>query len=171
MDLTVELASLYMLLWDEKFRFKCDKLGIDLDLYTRYVDDSLQITGEIEKGWKYCSNRKKMVNDGIGPFDDLPDDQRTFKILESIANDIDDSIVMVMDVPSLHDNGRLPVLDIEVWMDDKSKCIYSFFSKPIANPFIILYDSAVPISIKRTTILQEGIRRYKILLVWLIKMR
>ena len=67
---------------------------------------------------------------------------------------------MEIDVPSLHDNCRLPVLDLEVWIDDQNRCLYSFYSKDISTPYTILFNSAVPVSTKRTTMLQEGIRRW-----------
>ena len=39
LDLTVELASIYMTLWDERFMKKCKNMDLKIDLYTRYVDD------------------------------------------------------------------------------------------------------------------------------------
>ena len=107
MDLTVELASIYMSIWDEKFRLRLLKLGLDLDLYKRYVDDSLQIGGAIDIGWEYCRTKKKLVYKEEAEYDSLPPDQRTFNIMRDIANEIDDSIQMEVDVPSLHNNGRL----------------------------------------------------------------
>ena len=61
MDLTVELASIYMSIWDEKFKLRLLKLSLDLDLYKRYVDDSLQLGGAIDLGWEYCKTDKKLV--------------------------------------------------------------------------------------------------------------
>ena len=33
-----------------------------------------------------------------------------------------------------------------------------FYVKPISNPYMILYESAVPVVNKRTTMLKEGVR-------------
>ena len=150
MDLTVELASCYMLLWDEKLKKICKKLGINLDLFKRYVDDSIQITGGLTTGWEYCNTSKQLIHKENGMYDNLPMDQRTFAISRDIAYGIDPCIVMEYDVPSLHENGRLPVLDLELWIDDTNKCLYSFYTKKISTPYTILYNSAVPVETKRT---------------------
>ena len=39
LDVSVEIASLYMTLWDRKFLSKCKKAGINIHLYKGYVDD------------------------------------------------------------------------------------------------------------------------------------
>ena len=98
MDLTVELASIYMLLWDEKFKKKCSKLGLQLDLFKRYVDDSLQVAGGIVTGWEYCKDSDRLVYKTVGVYDELPVDQRTFSILRDIANEVDPCIKMELDV-------------------------------------------------------------------------
>ena len=81
------------------------------------MDDSLQISGGIDVGWEYCENRNVLIHKNVGKYDEIPLDQWTFPILRDVANSIDPSIVMEFDVPSLHENGRLPVLDFEVWIE------------------------------------------------------
>ena len=91
----------------------------------------------------------------------LPPDQRTFQILKDISNSIDRNIQMEFDVPSLHSSNRVPVLDLEVWVDVENKIQHSFYSKPISSPYTILYRSAVPAQVKRNSLLQEGLRRIR----------
>ena len=93
-------------------------MGLSLDVFKRYVDDSVQACGGIGLGWFYSKGRGKTVysREG-GRLDELPLDQRTFEVLKDIANEIDPSIQMEYDIPSLHHNGKLPVLDLEVWME------------------------------------------------------
>ena len=129
-------------------------------MFKRYVDDSLQITGGIVTGWEYCKDSDRLIYKAVGRYDELPVDQRKFSILKDIANELDPCIKMEMDVPSLHNNCRLPVLDLEVWINNENRCLYSFYSKDISTPYTILFNSAVPVSTKRTTLLQKGIRRW-----------
>ena len=46
-------------------------------------------------------------------------DQRLLSILESIANMIDRDIMMTSDCPSNNSNGRMPLLDTQVWIEKK----------------------------------------------------
>ena len=49
-----------MSLWDEEFIRLCRHLGIQVDLYRRYVDDILMVIGEINPGW-YINTKKKIL--------------------------------------------------------------------------------------------------------------
>ena len=44
----------------------------------------------------------------------LEADERTFRLLRDIGNSIFKFIQFTIDVPSLNENGRLPVLDLNV---------------------------------------------------------
>ena len=48
--MSVEVASLYMSLWDKQFRDKLKKLGIKVEVYTQYVDDILIVVRAINQG-------------------------------------------------------------------------------------------------------------------------
>ena len=51
LDLTVEIASLYMSMWEYEYLEKCRSLGIHLDIYGRYVDDIFIVCDAINPGW------------------------------------------------------------------------------------------------------------------------
>ena len=67
---------------------------------------------------------------------------------------------MVSDVASDHENGRLPVLDLEVFVKD-NKVEFSFFKKKCLSPFSIMYRSAINPRTKRNSLFQEGLRRLR----------
>ena len=60
----------------------------------------------------------------------------------------------------MNEGGKLPVLDLKVWIKDNIVC-HSFYSKPMASPFAIMYKSALPAKQKRESLLQEGLRRLR----------
>ena len=91
---------------------------------------------------------------------DQNSDARTLLILREIANSIDTAIQFEVDYPSLHENGRLPVLDLNMFIAN-DKIEFGFFRKPIASPFLILYKSAINSQTKRNSILQDGLRRLR----------
>ena len=48
----------------------------------------------------------------------IEDDLRTFQELVAVGNSLDLNIQLELDVPSLHDDGKLPILDLKVWIED-----------------------------------------------------
>ena len=51
------------------------------------------------------------------------------KVIQKVANEIEIMIVMTIDVPSNHKSRKVPMLDLQVWVnvDDNKKIYYSFF--------------------------------------------
>ena len=68
---------------------------------------------------------------------------------------------MVFDVPSMHENGRLPVLDLEMFVTGDNKVSFGFYSKQMTSPFCNMYRSAIPSKVKKDSLLQEGLRRLR----------
>ena len=158
MDLTVELASIYMSLWDQHFLSLCKKLGLKIDLYKRYVDDILVILDSLSIGWKFDKRKKTMVyNPEISSTEQEPD-SFTMNVLLDIANTLDQNIQLTGDCPSKNQSKRLPVLDLEIWVEN-DKVEFSFYQKPMSSPYVNLFRSALPIKTKRNSLFQEGIRR------------
>ena len=160
LDMSVEVASLYMSLWDKSFRDKLRKLGIKVDVYTQYIDDILIVTRAINPGWDFCLKRKTMIFDPDKANTQLNPDQYTFEILLKIANTLDSDIQLTMDVPSQNEGGKMPVLDLNVWVS-QNVVRHSFYSKPMASPLAIMYKSALSAKSKCVSLLQEGLRRLR----------
>ena len=64
-------------------------------------------------------------------------EKHTMDVLTKIANSIDPEIQMEPDSPSKYSNGRMPVLDLSVWMEN-GILRHSFYKKPMASPYVIL---------------------------------
>ena len=59
-------------------------------------------------------------------------------------------------------NGRLPTLDLEIWVDEGSgKILHSFFEKPTCPNKVVQRDTALASSSIRATLTQETVRRLK----------
>ena len=87
-------------------------------------------------------------------------DQRTFLTLVDMANGLDKDIQMEMDVPSVHQDATLPVLNLGLKVV-RNQVEWTFFSKPCTSPYTIHYRSANSMKQKRETLLQEGLRRIR----------
>ena len=77
-----------MLLWDDTLITKCRSLGLDLDLYRRYVDDMVIVIRPISLGWRYKDGILQYSKEFANEDRDLSDTERTSRILASIANSI-----------------------------------------------------------------------------------
>ena len=88
----------------------------------------------------------------------MSDSERTARCIADIANSIDKGIQVTLDLPEMNSDGRLPVLDLKIWIQD-NQVVHSFYKKKVSSPFTILKRSAIAYSVKRSTIFQETIRR------------
>ena len=65
-------------------------------------------------------------------------------------------------MPGKNSNGRMTVLDLAVWIQEVNgiqTIQHSFYKKPVASPCTILKRSALSFKIKKSTLLQEALRR------------
>ena len=112
--------------WDTKFLSLLRSLGIKVDLYKRYVDDTLKVCPPINKGWIFCTKTKKMIFDKIVFQNDCDEPAvRTAKTINLIANSIEKDIQLTFDLPDFHEDRKMPVLDLKVWCCD-SVILYTF---------------------------------------------
>ena len=88
----------------------------------------------------------------------LTRDQRTFELLKDIGNSIFECIQFTIDVPSLNENGKLPVLDLNLRVvNDQFE--HEFFEKPCTSETVIPYTSAHSRKMKMSVLVEEGVRQ------------
>ena len=85
------------------------------------------------------------------------------RVIQEIANNINPMIKLTVDTLCNHKDGKLPVLDVKVNVnhDENKRIEFEFYQKPTKNPLVILADSALSHSQKRTILTQEGLRRLR----------
>ena len=93
----------------------------------------------------------------------ITDSKITMNVIQQNANSINPMIKLTVETPCNFANGKLPVLDVEVNINKKeeNRIDFEFFEKPTKNPRVILADSALSLSKKRTILTQEGLRRLR----------
>jgi hypothetical protein len=158
--ITGEVARIIMLVFDKLLRGKLSILGIIELIYARYVDDSNSMYRAIQPGFRYNCDRNRLVLETEKIEEDslIEPDKRTFNVVQNVANSIWPEIQWTVDVPSNHHDGMMPMLDLKVGMHD-GEVIYEFYAKSMNTPFCIPARSAHSWSIKRSTLVQEGVRR------------
>ena len=155
-DLTGEIARNVMSWWDIIFVKLVGKLGVSLEMYKQHVDVSLE--APINVGWDYCTRLKK-----LGYNDNVTDNDspcvRTAKELQKIANSIYREIQMTYDTPALRENGRLPILDLAVWIENNN-IYHSFYKKDVSSRHTEMKRSAMQVSVKHHACFQECVRGF-----------
>ena len=95
----------------------------------------------------------------------IENDKRTFKLIKKIGDEIHKSIKLETDVPSNYEDGKLPILDLKVWLETKTmengkkiKIIHEHYQKEVSSKLLIHKESAISIKTKRTVLTQQCLR-------------
>jgi hypothetical protein len=164
-EFTVVAAQSMMIVWNKKATTKLEENGIVSRLDKLYVDDETRVVAMAPPGYKYNVALDKLEYDKNQFETDLTvnGDVRMAVLIQSIVNTVSPHIQVTYDVPSLNENLRLPVLDVEMWMETTEEgryhLNYSFYKKPISTNKLILATSAVPDKMKIMTNVCHVIRR------------
>ena len=84
--------------------------------------------------------------------------QKTTQILEELMNSICGWLVLTMETEDMF-QGKLPTLDLEIWVDQQNRFLYKYFEKAMIPNTVLHRRSAMPESTRRATLNQELIRR------------
>ena len=130
-----------------------------------YVDDNTVISSRIPKGWRYNSQLTRMEWRAEWEEEDLEmkPDCVTARTMASIMSSIDPDIQLTWDAPGNNPDGRMPVLDLKLWMETDefgvNKVRFTFYEKPMATQYVIKRESALPWQVKKMTLAGEVARR------------
>ena len=78
--------------------------------------------------------------------------------LKCIGNSIKPSIKLEADRPTLHEDQKLPILDVKMWVTNNSKILHEFYQKDIFRKVVVNARSSLPWSTKRTALTKEILR-------------
>ena len=59
-----------------------------------------------------------------------------------------------------NEDGWMPLLDCQMKVEE-NEIQYKFFKKPMATPLVMMQTSALPANVKRSSLIQEVIRRLR----------
>ena len=156
---TCEVAKLVMLEHDRILWNKVEEAGITKIDSGRYVDDENPTFKPTPFGARLVNGKIQVIPEHIVSDKQVPHDKRTFNLVLEIANSIWEHIQFTMEVPSDSETGYIPVLDMQVAINQIGQVTRRFYTKPMNTPFTILARSAHSWQTKRSTLTQEGVRR------------
>ena len=163
LSLTGEIADCYMVNWDKQFMKKMFAVGVTPALYERFKDDITLMLESLEKGLKYVDGKLVMDEDKKLKDEEKSNEEVTMEIIKEIAEDVDEMIKFTVDYPSNHKSGKIPVLDVQANINKQkqNRLDFEFFEKPSKHKLVILSNSAISSSQKRTILTQECLRRMR----------
>ena len=158
-SLAGEVARLFDIWWDRQFLEKMKTLKIVVDGYQRYVDDDGITMPAINPGVRFedgkLINKEELIESDLG----IKEDKRTAELTAEIANTIHPSIQVKPDYPSNHIGGRMPLLDMQIWVDKDNLIQHVFYEKEVASKFLIPFRSAHSTKQKKLLLINEVERR------------
>ena len=158
--LTERLGKLLMKRHDRKYIEKLAALGLENEDFSRYVDDETEVMAAVEPGVRYDGEKLVRIEELVEEDEAVEDDLRTMNLLKTIANDITECVQFTVDCPSLNQNGRVPVLDLAVSVED-GKVVHDHYEKPCSSKFVIPHTSAHSKKMKMAVLVEEGVRRLR----------
>ena len=149
LGLTGDVAQILMCWWDNKLKEKLEEKGMAVLMYKRMVDDI------------------NLVVRKSGDDEDEHTDKKVMELVQKLANDIHPSLQVTIDYPSKNPKGKMPILDLCVWMSAEYdqvtheicfNVLHEYYCKDVASKAVINSRSAIPEKTKRTILTQEVLR-------------
>ena len=169
-ELTGVLAQLFMVWWDRQMVKKLEESGMELRMYKRYVDDINVIMNASAAGLRFEEGNVIQDENFAQIEQNLEPDKRCILLFQSTGNSIHPFVRLEVDYPSRHEDGKLPILDLKVWIEKRTRVgdggqgrdvqvvLHEFYYKDVASKSVINARSALPWGCKRTILTQEVLR-------------
>ena len=152
-----------MIDWEKTFLSELEKVGLGPEIYTRFKDDIKVVHKALEKGSKVAEG-EIVIEESKKEIDERKsDDKITIEVIQDVANKINPMIQFTVDTPCNYEDRKLPILDVKVNINEveNNRVDFEFYEKTTKNPKVILMDSALSFSQKRTILTQECLRRLR----------
>ena len=157
LELTGDIAQIYMIWYDDQLQKKIAEDGIELKMYRRYVDDiNMVMKTPIQENRENNQNEEDITI-------------KTMNRIKEIGGTVHESIKLQIDTPALNEDNKMPILDLKVWCEkrkikhnnttvDKNIVLHEFYAKPMSAKNVMHARTAQPGEMKRTTLTQEMLR-------------
>ena len=172
--LTSIIARIVMDQWLLKFLAILDQAGVEVYMAAKYVDDVNVVMSMLGLGSRWDGS--EVVWSQEQEETDRTQSRTREEVTMEVTRDIADSIIpwlkFTMDLPQYHDNGMVPILDLQVWVQHPSQeemesglgsdlLMWIFYEKDTASEHVFMADSAYTWRSKITTLSMEAFRRMR----------
>ena len=121
LDLTRAVARLIMMDWDQQFLRLASANNITYYLYSRFMDDTANVTEALQPGTRWSALEKMIVHPHLVDEDkEVPDDIRTAREVARMGSSISNMIQLTWDCASNNANDKMALLNTEVWVENNT---------------------------------------------------
>ena len=161
---TACLAAVLMKLWDQTWAKLLKRENISFYDFLRYVDDNRCFLKPLCEGWRWdgqnFSYSEKWYEEDM--LSGLTDQARTTRELVCAMNSLIDFLRFEGEESGHFANDRLPTLDTEIWVCERSGTLkHSFYEKPTCPNRVLQKETALSEDCIRASLNQEVVRRLK----------
>ena len=142
-SLTMELSRMFGLWWDNQFLKRLLSLQVIMMGYWRYVDDNGNVLRSLDPGVRMVVGEEANTSPWMEVKAELveqdklkSEDERTAAFLTEVANTIHESITVKSDFPSKNSDGKMPLPDLKLWVQEE-QIKFCFYSKEMSSKFFI----------------------------------
>ena len=91
---------------------------------------------------------------------ELSPEEKTMRKVQELANLLVQGIRFTIDLPGRHTSGKVPMLDLAVWLDDSDVKVirHTYYEKPTTSPLVFHGRGACSVK-QKIMILSEEVRR------------
>ena len=160
---TCAVARVVMNEWDARWLSLCEKNNIKLGKSDRYMDDIRAFLKSLKMGWRWvdgslCYTRTWEMEDRNSG---LSASRRTALVLVAMMNSVFPFMNFTVELGEDFVDGKLPSLDISIWVVEGRTIMYEFFEKTMASNLMVEADSALSKEVKMATLSEEVARRLR----------
>ena len=161
MELTGVVAQVFLVWWDQELKKRLAEINFQLRMHQRYVDDTNVAAKQTEVGARYEGEKIVITQMSVAEDEGIPADERTMRLLQQVASSIHPSIRLTIDFPSAHEDGKVPMLDVKMWIGEvngERKILHEHYEKEMASKMVVHARSSIAEKTKRTILTQEVLR-------------
>ena len=126
---TCAVARVVMNEWDARWLAMCKANNIKLSKNNRYMDDIRAFLKALKLGWRWvdgslCFTKSWEEEDRMSG---ESASRRTAKVLVAMMNDVFHFMNFTIELGEDFQDGKLPSLDTEIWVEDGWRVMHGFF--------------------------------------------
>ena len=149
-------AKILMGFWDTGWCRLQHKLGLNVQLFFRYIDDLRIYLAPINKGWSWCTGGWKFDPETV---DNRTSETRTREEIAKSLGDVLDFLSFTTETAEQFEQKYLPTLDVQFKVLADGRITYRHFYKPMINNLVLQNGTALSKGTIFSSLRQDLVRR------------
>ena len=160
---TCAVARVVMNEWDAKWLDLCVNNNIKVRKSERYMDDIRAFLNSLKMGWRWTDGGLAYTKtwEREDRMSGLSASRRTANVLVGMMNSLFPFLNFTVELGDDFADGKLPSLDIAIWVVADRLIMYEHFEKTMATNLLVEAKSALSMEVKQATLSEEVARRLR----------